>query len=135
AACNGSLGKALLMASSGESPVVERAREVLDAALREPVSGVLAMCSALARKHGAEGVLDLVMELRALVHDLIRRWHGKCCLYHPEEDLPDLGGDRERYLVEMTGKLDTCERRIRRNVAPSMALEAALLGARAGAAG
>lgn len=131
AASNGSLGRALILAEAGDRErSLDLATKVLGSLGDLSSPELLQLCSAMAKSHGTEGVLSLVMELRALVHDMGRKELGRPCLYHLPEDLPDdasyLPGNALRQLSELLGK---CERRIRRNVSPSMALGAALLRA------
>ena len=130
ASASGSLGRALLAARAAEQGAGSTAGEVLQALFTSSLMGIMEMCAATSRTLGGAGMLELVRELRSLVHDMNRMHEGRPCLHHMTEDLPDPGAAGRVERRELAGTLEKCERRIARNVNPSMALAAALLRAR-----
>lgn len=124
-ASDGSLGYALLC-NDEDCEEKAKAIEILASANNMNEGELLRLSSETARKSGAEGILRICRELRAILHDISRRNKGQLPLYHISGEISGVSGTGED--LNRLGKIFlTCERRLKRNVMPAIALGTALL--------
>jgi hypothetical protein len=126
AAADGSIGKALLMLDGGQEEGDGGSSGVMKAlAGCSTPSEVSILASGLAKELGRDGLLSLCRDARSLTHDRRRLASGRTPLgMDPEEGV--LAGLDDPGLDCMESAFRECEKRLRGNVMPSMALHAAL---------
>ncbi len=130
AASDGSPGRALKMASDGESPTSDAAEILRGLSKTESDAELLELAGSLAKTAGSDGARDLVAGLRSLVHDMVRASSGAGPLYHVGSDLPEPGLPAGEAAGSAEAALATAELRMGRHVPAAMALLPALLALR-----